>query len=111
MIQAIVQDAKRNNCLANIRIATVCLLGFAGFHRYDDLTNIKPCDLQLSPSCITIKVPKSKTDQLRQVSEVVIARTGLGACLVAMLEVYLKSCDIDLSSELFLFCPLAGSKV
>ena len=109
MIPAIVQDTKRNNSLANIRFATVCLLGFAGFLRYVELANIKPCDLQLSPSCLTIKVPKSKTDQLKQGSEVAIARTGSDTCPV--LEVYLKRCDIDLSSELFLFRPIIGSKV
>ena len=110
MIQAIVQDTKKNNSLTNIRLATVCLLEFVGFLRYDELANIRPCDLQLSPSCVTIKVPKSKTDQLRQGSEVVIARTGSDTCPVAMLEIYLKRCNIDLSSELFLFHPIAGSK-
>ena len=44
MIQAFVQDTKRNNSLANIRLATVCLLGFSGFLRYDELGNIIPCE-------------------------------------------------------------------
>ena len=65
MIQAFVQDTKRNNSLANIRLATVCLLGCAGFLRYDELGNIISCDLQLRPSCVTIKVPKSKNDRMR----------------------------------------------
>ena len=63
MLQAIVQDTKKNNSLANIILATACLLTFAGFLRYDELANIRPCDLQLSSSCVTVKIPKSKTDQ------------------------------------------------
>ena len=84
---------------------------FAGFLRYDELANIRCCDLQLSPRCVTIKIPKSKTDQLRQGKEVLVARTGSDTCPVAMLEQYLKRGHIDLSSQLFLFRPITGSKV
>ena len=94
MLQAIVQDTKKNNSLANIRLATVCLLAFAGFLRYDELANIRCCDLQLSPSSVTTKIPKSKTDQLRQGNEVLIARIGSDTCPVAMLEQYPKRHDI-----------------
>ena len=110
MLQAIVQDSKNNNSLANIRLATVCVLAFAGFLRYDELANIRPCDLQLSPGCVTVKIPKSKTDQYRQGNEVVIARTGSDTCPVALLEEYLKRGGIDLDSQLFLFRPIAGLK-
>ena len=110
MLQAIVQDTKKNNSLANIRLATVCVLTFAGFLRYDELANIRPCDLELSPSFVTVKIPKSKTDQYRQGSEVVIARTGSVTCPVAMLEEYLRRGGIDLDSQLFLFRPIAGPK-
>ena len=111
MLQAIVQDTKKNNSLANIQLATVCLLAFAGFLRYDELANIRCCDLQLSPRCVTIKIPKSKTDQLRQGNEVLVARTGSDTYPVAMLEQYLKRGHIDFSSQLFLFRPIIGSKV
>ena len=111
MLQAIVQDTNRDDNLASIRLATVCLLAFAGFLRYDELANIKPCDLQLSQSHATIGIPKSKTDQLRQGNEVVIARTGSETCPVTMLEKYIRRAKIDLSSELYLFRPIVGSKV
>ena len=90
MLQAIVQDTKKNNSLANIRLTTVCVLAFAGCLRYDELANIRLCDLQLSSSCVTVKIPKSKIDQYRQGSEVVIARTGSDTCPVALVEEYLK---------------------
>ena len=110
MLQAMVQDTKKENSLANIRLTTVCLLAFAGFLRYDELANIRPCDLQINPTCVTIRIPKSKTDQLRQGMEVVIARTGSDTCPVAMLEEYISRGGIDLASQLYLFRPIAGPK-
>lgn len=71
----------------------------------------KPCDLLLSPSHVTIKILKSKTDQLRQGNEVVIARTGSETCPVSMLEKYITRAKINLSSELYLFRPIVSSKV
>ena len=65
---------KDNNSLANIWLATVCLLAFAGFLRYDEVANIRPCVLQINSTCVTIRIPKSKTDQLRQGNDVVLLR-------------------------------------
>ena len=42
-------------------------------------------DLQLSPSYVTIKIPKSKTDQ-QQGTYIIIARTSSDTCPVTMLE-------------------------
>ena len=97
MLQVIVQDTKKDNSLANIRLAAVCLLAFAGFLRCDELANIRPCDLQFNANCVNIKIPKSKTDQLRQGSEVVIARTRSDTCPVAMLEEYIRRSGMKLS--------------
>lgn len=110
MLQAIVQNARNDSRLANIRLATVCLLAFAGFLRFNELANIRPCDLQFNPKHMTIAIPRSKTDQLRQGSEVVIARTGSDTCPVAMLEEYISRGNIDLTSQLYLFHPIVGSK-
>ena len=111
MLQAIVQDTKREDSLANIWLATVCLLALAGFLRYNEVANIKPCDLRLSLSHVTIKILKSKTDQLRQGNEVVIARTGSETCPISMLEKYITRAKINLSSESYLFRPIVSSKV
>ena len=54
------------------------------------MANIRCCDLRFSPSHVTIRIPKSKTDQLRQGSEVVITRTGSETCLVTILEEYIR---------------------
>ena len=50
-------------------------LAFAGFLRFDELANIKVCDLSFSLRHLTIQPPCNKFDQLCHGSEVVIART------------------------------------
>lgn len=57
MLQAIAQDTKKDNSLASIWLATVCLFGCARWLRYNELANIKPCDLQINPTCMTIRIP------------------------------------------------------
>ena len=47
---------------------------------------------------MTIKVEKSKTDQLRQGDEVIIAKSGGIACPVSILQDYLTRLNIDRSS-------------
>ena len=47
ILKVIVEDTKRNGSLANIRLAFSCLLAFAGFLRFDELANIKVCDLRI----------------------------------------------------------------
>ena len=110
MLQAIVQDAEQNDSLANVRLATMCLLAFAGFLRFDELSNIHPCDLCFEKDFVKLYIPKSKTDQLRQGNEVLIARTGSTTCPVAMLERYLVKAKITLDSQLFLFRPIIAAK-
>ena len=90
MLKAIVQDAQESNTLANVRLASACLLSFAGFLRFDKVANICPCDLSVGPDHLVIRIPRSKTDQLRQGSEVAIARTFTETCPVAMLESYIN---------------------
>ena len=86
MLQAIVQNAEQNDSLANKHLATMCLLAFAGFLCFDELSNICPCDLCFEENFAKLYIPKSKTDQLRQGSEVLLVRTGFATCSVAMLE-------------------------
>ena len=110
MLNAIVVNTKQHCSLANLRLASACLLAFAGFLRFDELANIKVTDLTLGPQHLTIQIPQSKTDQLRQGCEVVISRTGSATCPVAMLEAYMKKGGICLGSDAHLFRPIVSSK-
>ena len=75
--------------LSDIRTLTICLLGFAGFFRYDELSSIKESDIVLHSDHVQIFVESSKTDQLRDGAWVVIARTKTPLYPVAMLERYM----------------------
>lgn len=110
MLKAIVDDTKKNYSLANLRLASACLLAFAGFLRFDELANIKVSDLVIGSQHLIIQIFRSKTDQLRQGSEVVIARTGSETCPVTMLEAYMHKGGISTDSKAHLFCPIANNK-
>ena len=46
MLKAIVEVTKKNYSLANIWLASACLLAFVGFLRFDELGIIKVCELR-----------------------------------------------------------------
>jgi len=110
MLQAVVRDAKETNTLSSLRLAAICLISFAGFLRFDELANIRPCDLEISKDHLTIQIPRSKTDQLRQGNEVVVARTSSETCPVAMLETYIQRGGIQMDSSQKLFRPISNGR-
>ena len=111
MLQAIVHDAQLRNTLASLRLASACLLSFAGFLRFDELANLQCCDISIGQHHMTLQITHSKTDQLRQGNKVVIVRTPATTCPVAMLEAYISRGDIHLSSSLKLFRPNVSGHV
>ena len=65
------------------------LLLFAGFLRFNELSNLRCNDIEIFESHMDILIRKSKTDQLRLGNHTVIARTGLVSCPVQAMERYL----------------------
>ena len=59
---------------------------------------------------VKLQIPRSKTDQLRKGSEVVIARSRQDTCPVNMLERYMKMGKIPKDSKLFLFRQITKTK-
>ena len=110
MLQAMVKDVDRNVTLTNVRLVTACLLAFAGFLRFDELVNIRCCDLILDQEMLKIHIPRSKTDQLRKGDEVLIARSEAFTCPVRMLERYIRMANIKLDSSGFLFRQITKTK-
>ena len=45
MLEAIVQDARDSELLSDIRLATACLLSYAGFLRFNELGRLRPVDI------------------------------------------------------------------
>ena len=72
MLEDMVKDANRSNSLADLRLTTALLLAYTGFLRFNELVNIRPCDIPWHEGMIIIHLPRSKTDQLRKGDEVAI---------------------------------------
>ena len=103
MLDAIVQDAETSGSLSDSRLATVCLLGFATFLCFDELIHLRPCDFTITNEMMKIKIFLSKTDQLRQGDEVLMAITKSSTCPLAMIERYLSRTSKEWNDQQFLF--------
>ena len=110
MLEAIVRAAEGSNRLVDLRLAMTCLLGFLGFLRFDELINLRPCDIVVEAEMMTIKITHSKTDQLRQGDTVVVVRSGSITCPVTMLEKYLARTAMAADDRRFLFRPIQSTK-
>jgi len=76
MLEAIVDDGEKSGSLSDLRLATASLLGFAGFMRTAEVLELGPCDIVISEEIMKVCITSSKTDQLRQGDEVLLARLG-----------------------------------
>ena len=112
MLRALVQARITGKCpsLSDFRMVALCLIGYAGFFRYNELSSIKASDIKFFPPNVSIFLESSKTDQFRQGAWIVIARSGLSTCPVRALEQYISAAKIDLSKELPLFRSLVRCK-
>ena len=89
MLGRMVEDAKLSSSLSDLHLTTACLLAFAGFLRFDEVIQIRPCDLVLQEEFMVIHLLFSKTDQWRKGDEVYITRMGKPTCPIGMLEAYM----------------------
>ena len=96
--------------LSDVRSAAMCLLSFAGFLRFDESAGLHCSDVVFEDHHLKLKIRRSKTDQYRQGSEVVIAKVGGVACPVQMLRNYVRLGEIDLLSEAALFHRISRAK-
>ena len=93
-----------------VRNLTMILFCFAGFLRFDEVSSLTFNDIIMRDDHIVLCIKKSKTDQYRQGSEVLIAKGSTSACPVSM---YLRYLDLLSSVEdksFFLFRPIFRSK-
>jgi len=97
MLEAIVEDAERS--VSDLRLATACLLGFMCAVEVPEL---RPCDCIVSEKMMKIRITGSKTDQLRQGDELVVARTGSRTCPVAMLERFMVMNNMSQDDQIHL---------
>lgn len=100
-LEAIVQDAEGSGTLTDLCLATACLLALAGFLRFSELINPRPCDFKVTKEMMMIKIRHSKMDQWRQGDEVLVAKTASKTCPVATLECYMQVTGMSWEDEHF----------
>lgn len=103
MLKEIAQSLGPGAPLSEVRLLAAAVLSFAGFLRYDELSNLRCCDVEFKKDHVSLHINSSKTDQFRKGAEVVIARTGSVVCPVSVLHRYFRVGSIDNKSELKLF--------
>ena len=94
MLEAIVRDAEKSGRLRDLRLTTACLLGFSGFLCFDELINLRSCNVVIEANLM----------------RVVVVRSGTITCPVAMLERYLSRTATVAGDERFLFRPIQSTK-
>ena len=92
--------------LINVRDLTMILLCYAGFLRFNDMSNLRCSDIRFENDHIVVKIRSSKTDVYREGREVLIAKGSTIACPYTMLQRYMELAGLSTSSEEFLIRPI-----
>ena len=104
--QIIKKYANSEADLKNLRVACMCSLGFAGFLRYNELSNITPNHITFERNYVKIFIPRSKTDVYREGNYVYLKKIDTINCPVVILQRYLEKANAKVQSDLPIFRPL-----
>ena len=110
ILEAIVKDADKSGSLMDLWLTTACLLAFSGFLRFSEVICLRSSDFEISHERMKVRILRSKTDQLRQGDELVIARTGNRTCPVAMIERYMNMKGMSWDNQRYPFHPIQRTK-
>jgi len=89
--------------LLQLRNFTMFLVAYSGFLRFDELASLKAHDIFFFDTYMKIFIEKSKCDQYREGSSVVIAKSNSLLCPVTYMKTYMKRSNIQSDSNEFLF--------
>ena len=96
--------------LPDIRDVCFCLVAFAGFLRFNELCNLRWCDIVFKDTHFSLFIPRSKSDQYGSGATRVVARTGNPTCPFDMLRRYATLSGDNISSTQFVFRSVYKSK-
>ena len=96
--------------LSDLRVAALCVTGFYGFLRYNEISSLRCCDLQFrqcdGAKFVELYILKSKTDVYRDGSKVILSHNGGASCPYGILKRYVDTAKLQLSSSDPLFSRL-----
>lgn len=111
MLQRLAESTGFSPSLSQSRLLTICLLSFAGFLRYDEVTKLRCCDVSIHNDHLQLLITSSKTDQFREGAKLVIAKgSNLSTCPLYRLREYIRLGTIELSDESKLFRAITKTK-
>ena len=110
MLKAMVEAAGAAPSLTEVRLLAVCLVAFAGFMRCDELIRLRCEDITFNAEGMMINIVSSKTDQYREGSSLVIARTGGLTCPVGMMEKYFLMGELNHTPKACVFRGISVTK-
>lgn len=96
--------------LVHLRDITMILLGYAGFLRFDEISELKCNDIHFNEDHLVLKIRRSKTDIYRAGKEVLIAKGNTIACPYNMLLKYINVSNQNITLDQYLFRPINRSK-
>ena len=64
-LKRVIQNTNMSE-LSAVRTAAMCLLSFAAFLRFDEMSKLNCSDVKLYEDRMALKIRESKTDQYRQ---------------------------------------------
>ena len=102
--------ANAKSDLMNVRLATMCIIAFSGFLRFQEISNLRYCDIVFANEYVKLFIESSKTDVHRQGAWVFIARMNSELCPVSLLERYLSMAGFSTYSECFIFRGVTRNK-
>ena len=94
--------------LYQARTVALCLTAFAGFLRYDELSNLLCLDVKFYPDYFLLFIESSKSDQYRDGAWVPISFSNLITCPLRALKRYSDLGEIVFDSHLPLFRGING---
>ena len=92
---------------SDLRLLTLCTLGYAGFLRFSELATLRRCDFVFDTSYMCVFIERSKTDIYRDGASVLVAETATPTCPVALCKRYFNSAYIRPCSQEYIFRSLS----
>ncbi|CAG2256303.1 unnamed protein product [Mytilus edulis] len=89
--------------LPNVRICAMMLVGYAGFLRYNEIANLKMCNIKKINTYVSLNIESGKTDVYRRGNNVIISKTNLPTCPVVWLLTYINLAKLSLDSNQYVF--------
>ena len=99
-----------NANLMDVRDLSMILLGYSGFLRFDEISNLHVNDISFEENYMVLNIRKSKTDKFRAGNKVYISKGSTSACAYSMVRRYIDCAGIDIKSNGFLFKPIFKSR-